>query len=190
MAAQSALYKKIQSTYEFTDYEMKRLDYTLSVFKCEGSKLFILAAAFAVWGHFPEYIIVILTLLPVRRYSGGIHFNHYGSCFLFTALFFVLPVLLDGVVLSYPVQLAVLLFNVTATYLVGPVTSRKRPPLEYKKYRKFRYMSTTFVFAWFILFAFVRVFPYGNLCFWVLTLQTIQLICARIARKGEIYEKD
>lgn len=189
MAAQSALYEKIQSTYEFTDYEMKRLDYTLSVFKCECSKLVILAVVFAVWGRFPEYLVVLLTLLPVRRYSGGIHFNHYRSCFLFTTLFLMLPVLLNSIVFPLSVQLIVLAFNIGITYAVGPVTSQKRPPLEYKKYRQFRYISTGFLLVWLLVFAFVREFPFENLCFWVLTLQTIQLICARIARKGEIYEK-
>ena len=35
METQSALYRKIQSTYHFTDFEMQRMKYTISVFHCE-----------------------------------------------------------------------------------------------------------------------------------------------------------
>ena len=31
--------------------------------------------------------------------------------------------------------------------------------------------------------------PYRNVIYWVIVLQIFQLLCARIARKGEIYEE-
>ncbi len=189
METQSALYRKIQSTYHFTDFEMQRMKYTISVFHCEFSKLLILGIAFYIFGYFPEYIVLMLTLIPIRRYSGGIHFNHYSSCFLFTAFFFIMPVVLNSIVLPYVGQLVILALSAGVTYLAGPVTSTKRPPMKYKKYREAQLVSTAIVVIWFFIFAIVRVFPYENLCFWVITLQTIQLICAKIARKGDIYEK-
>lgn len=189
MATQSALYQKIQTTYDFTDFEMQKINYTISVFKCEFSKIIILGAAFAFLGIFREFMVLMLMLIPVRRYSGGVHFRHYSSCFIFTALFFALPVLLRHIVLSYPLQLAILGISIAVTYIVGPVTAPNRPPLEYKMYQKFRLISTGLVLAWSIIIAFAGVFPYQNICFWMITLQTIQLICAKPARKGDIYEK-
>lgn len=189
MATQSALYQKIQTTYDFTDFEMQKINYTISVFKCEFSKILVLGAAFAFLGIFPEFMVMMVALIPIRRYSGGIHFKRYSSCFIFTALFFALPVLLNHIVLSYPLQLAILDISIAVTYIVGPVTAPNRPPLEYKMYQKFRLISTGLVLAWSIIIAFARVFPYQNICFWVITLQTIQLICAKPARKGDIYEK-
>ena len=158
METQSALYRKIQSTYHFTDFEMQRMKYTISVFHCEFSKLLILGIAFYIFGYFPEYIVLMLTLI-------------------------------NSIVLPYVGQLVILALSAGVTYLAGPVTSTKRPPMKYKKYREAQLVSTAIVVIWFFIFAFVRVFPYENLCFWVITLQTIQLICAKIARKGDIYEK-
>ena len=190
MEAQSALYQKIQTTYDFTDFEMQKMNFTISVFKCEGSKLIILGIVFAVLGLFREYAILMLTLVPVRMFSGGIHFDHYYSCFLFTTLFSFLPILLTGITLPHSVQVVVMAASIGITYLVGPVTSKKRPPIPYKRYWVFRLFSTGVVLFWFFVFAFAGAFPYRNLCFWVIALQTIQLICAKIARKGElIYEK-
>lgn len=190
MEAQSALYQKIQTTYDFTDFEMQKMNFTISVFKCEGSKLIILGIVFAALGLFREYAILMLTLVPVRMFSGGIHFDHYYSCFMFTTLFSILPILLVGIILPQSVQIAVMAASIGITYLIGPVTSKKRPPIQYGRYRAFRLISTGVVLIWFFVFAFAGAFPYRNLCFWVIALQTIQLICAKIARKGDlIYEK-
>ena len=190
MEAQSALSQKIQATYHFTDFEMEKMHFTISVFKCEGSKLIILAIVFAVLGLFREYAVLMLTLIPIRMFSGGIHFDHYSSCFVFTTLFSVLPMLLTGITPPHSVQVAVMAVSIGITYLIGPVTSKKRPPIKYGRYRAFRLISTGVVFVWFFIFAFVRTFPFQNLCFWVIALQTVQLICAKIARKGDIYEKN
>lgn len=191
MEAQSTLYHKIQTTYEFTDFEMQKINFMISVIKCELSKVIILGAAFAIFGFFTEYMVLMLTLIPIRMFSGGIHFNHYSSCFLFTSLFSVLPVLLTGIVLPHQTQLVILGLCVAIIYLIGPVTSTKRPPIRYERYRAFRLIATSVSLVWFFVFAFAGAFPYQNLCFWVIALQTIQLICAKIARKGDkIYEKD
>lgn len=191
MQAQSAVYDKIQAAYQFTDFEMQKLNFTVTVIKYEFSKIILLGTVFGILGYFTEYAILMLTLIPVRMFSGGIHFNHYSSCFLFTSLFSALPILLTGIVLPHPVQLAILALCTVITYVTGPVTSTKRPPVRYARYCIFRLVSTGVVLMWFFIFAFAGAFPYQNLCFWVIALQTIQLICAKIARKGDIiYEKD
>lgn len=189
MATQSPLYEKIQMTYGFSDHDIQLIRYTLSALKCELSKLLVLGIVFSLAGLFPEYAVMMLTLVPIRRYGGGIHFNHYSSCFLFTALFFVLPVLLNEIVLPHAAQLTVLGLCTVTTLAVGPVTAQNRAPMARNKYQLFRLISAGLLLIWFLLFAFVKVFPYANLCFWVIALQTIQLICAKIVRKGDIYEK-
>lgn len=186
----SYVYRKIQTTYHFTDVEMQKLSYTFYVFVYEISKFLILGIAFSLLGLWHEYVISLLALMPVRVFSGGIHFNHYYSCFLFTASFFVVAVLMNAVSLPYPAQPAVMLLCAGVTYFIGPVTSKKRPPIQFGRYQAFRLVSTGLLLLWFLWFVFVRKFPYQNICFWILFLQTIQLICAKLARKGDIYEKN
>lgn len=190
MKSQIGIYKRIQNTYHFTDLEMRRLDFTLTVFFYEISKFIILAILFSAVGLFQEYAISILVLMPIRIFSGGIHFNHYISCFLFTSVFFTVPVLLRSVSPDGPVRLGCMAICLLVTYLIGPVTSQKRPPITYKRYTLFRLISTGLLLVDLFLSEVFRVLPYENICFWVIVLQTIQLICARLARKGDIYEKN
>lgn len=189
MNLQIDIYKRIQNTYHFTDLEMRRLDFTLTMFFYEISKFIILAILFSAVGLFQEYAMSILVLMPIRIFSGGIHFNHYISCFLFTSVFFTVPILLRSVSPDEPVRLSLMAICLLATFLIGPVTSPKRPPITYKRYSSFRLISTGLLLIYLFLSEVFRVLPYENICFWVVILQTIQLICARVARKGDIHEK-
>lgn len=189
MTTQSGLYRKVQTDFAFTDLEMQQMKYTLSVLNYELSKFILLGVAASVFGLFAEYAVAMLVLLPIRIFSGGIHFNHYSSCLLFTGLFFTVPILLRDVAVPYSVCLVTLLVCLFITYLAGPVTSEKRPPIKYARYCRFRLISTGLMLMWLLIFAIVRVFPYQNICFWMIALQSIQLLCAKFARKGEIYEK-
>lgn len=190
MNSQTDIYRTIQNTYHFTDLEMKRLNYTLTVFFYEISKFIILAIVFSAAGLFQEYLVSILVLMPIRIFSGGIHFNHYTSCFLFTSAFFTAPILLQSVSVTEPVRLGILVLCLLTTFLIGPVTSQKRPPITYKRYTMFRLISSGLLLIYIFLLEVFRVLPYENICFWVIILQTIQLICARAARKGDIHEKN
>ncbi len=189
MTTQSGLYRRIQTDYDFSDLEMQQMKYTLSVLNYELTKFILLGIVASIFGLFAEYAAAMLVLLPIRIFSGGIHFNHYSSCLLFTGLFFAVPILLRDVAVPYGVQLFALLVCLFITYLTGPVTAEKRRPITYEKYCRFRLISSGLVLMWFLIFAIVKVFPYQNICFWMITLQSIQLLCAKFARKGEIYEK-
>ena len=76
--------EQIQSSYQFTDLEMAKMDYTLKVFAYELSKLVFFFVFFAVIGKFSEFAVCLIALLPFRWISGGIHLKHYWSCFIFS----------------------------------------------------------------------------------------------------------
>ena len=80
--------EQIQSSYQFTDLEMAKMDYTLKVFAYELSKLVFFFVFFAVIGKFSEFAVCLVALLPFRWISGGIHLKHYWSCFIFSFCFF------------------------------------------------------------------------------------------------------
>ncbi len=190
MHSQLERYRELQITYGFTDAEIRYLQYGRSILICEGTKFILLGIILGLLGHFQEYVIVMITLLPLRIFSGGIHFNHYFSCLLFTACFIVCPILLQSAI-SIPdtAQLPLLFLCLIATAFAGPVPSKKRPPLSHRRYCSFRRITCGLLLIYIILFGFVRSFPGESLCLWVILLQTIQLLCAKGARKGELDEK-
>lgn len=191
MSAQLERYKKIQEMYHFTDSEIQQLHYGVSILWYECSKFILLGIILGLLGRFQEYMITILVLLPLRIFSGGIHFNHYLSCFLFTGVFIACPIYLQNMV-SMPEsgQLLLLLVCLITTAIVGPVASKKRPPLSRERYRLFRRITCGLLLLYIILFGIVRTFPGENICLLVIVLQTIQLLCAKMVRKGELHEKN
>ncbi len=189
MAPQTGIYKKIQQKYGFTDFEIKKMHYTISLLGYEGSKLIIMGIFFGLLGLFQDYMVVLATLLPIRVCSGGLHFNRYWTCFTFTFIFIACPIFLHDVTVPQAGQFVSLLACLIITFFIGPVTSKKRPPIQYKRFLLFRLFTCGLLLLHFIHFAIARTFPGENICFWVIVLQTIQLLCAKLVRKGEIYEK-
>ena len=93
--------EQIQSSYQFTDLEMAKMDYTLKVFAYELSKLVFFFVFFAVIGKFSEFAVCLVALLPFRWISGGIHLKHYWSCFIFSFCFFAV-ILFMGEMFTLP----------------------------------------------------------------------------------------
>lgn len=187
---QTSFYHKIQNVYGFTDQEIRRMQYTLSVIGYEGSKLIVFGLLFGILGLFMEYLVTLAVLLPIRIFAGGLHFNHYSSCFLFTAFFLVCPLALRHIMPPDGIQIALLAACMLTTLAIGPIPSIKRPPFSYRRYTQFRLIAGGVIAIYLFIFAVIREFPGKNICFWVILLQTIQLICAKLVRKGDtIYEK-
>ena len=61
--------EQIQNSYQFTDLEMAKMDYTLKVFAYELSKLVFFFVFFAIIGKFSEFAVCLVALLPFRWIS-------------------------------------------------------------------------------------------------------------------------
>ena len=75
--------EQIQSSYQFTDLEMAKMDYTLKVFAYELSKLVFFFVFFAVIGKFSEFAVCLVALLPFRWISGVVLFSVFAFLLLF-----------------------------------------------------------------------------------------------------------
>lgn len=181
---------KIQDTYDFSDFEIAKMNYTLTVFLYEISKFILLTIFFSSIGYLKEYFISICILLPLRSICGGLHMNHYLSCLVCTFLFFCIPILvLNQITLAQPIQVLTLILSTFTVYLIGPVPSEKRPLMSEKRYRIVRSLSCSLMFLNSIILVCFQAFPYRNLWYWLVILQAVQLIAARIIRKGAVVKK-
>lgn len=190
MSVYNSALDKIQTSYQFTNNEMARMDYTLKVFFYETSKLLFFILFYLFVGKFPEYVACLIALLPLRWLSGGLHMKHYWSCFLFSFfLFSFIIFVLDGCVLPQNVQIFLLILCNLLLYWIGPVTSEKRKTMTRRRYLGMRYLSSGILLLYTILYFVLENVPHRTIVFWSIILQIIQLFCAKLVRKGEIYEK-
>lgn len=168
----------------YTPKEIAIIRYMYLCFTYETSKFLIMLIFFTILGLHKEYCIAILALLSIRNFFGGLHFEHYWSCFLFTFLFMGTGIWLSlNVFLARDIELVVLIFSIVMGFFIGPVISNKRRALSEKQFMIYRLCGTIILVIYFSLFYFKITFPYNNICFWVVVLQTLQLIVAKYLRK-------
>ncbi len=190
MSAYSRSLNKIQNSYQFSNREMAQMDYTLKVVFYEVSKLAFFILFFLCIGKFSEYIVCFISLLPLRWLSGGLHLQHFWSCFLFSLFFFCLIILgLSHFEIPPQLQIILLILCNFCLYAIGPVTSPKRKIMPKKQYHLMRILSSFILLIYTILYFVLENVPHRNIIFWSIILQIIQLFCARLVRKGDIYEK-
>lgn len=173
---------------KYTPQELAMVRYFyLSIFY-EVSKFLLLYLFYCFMGEKTAYLISIAVLLSVRNFFGGIHFRHYSSCLAFTFIFTHSSILLSHAVEIIPyVQTGILFLCMVTSCIIRPITSKSRPPLTAKQRQIYTFCGFLVMLAYVIFFALFDRFPYRNLCFWVIFLQTLQLIAAKIInKKGDI----
>ena len=183
--------KQIQSSYQFTDLEMKRLKYTLKAVSSELIKTLVLSVLFYKLGHLPEFFIGVLVLITIRCNSGGLHMEHFITCLLFTLTFMLLSIIIlpSCVPVPYPIKPVILALCILITFLMSPVASKKRPPAAPEAKRRYRNRATGLLLIYAVFIIILKTTPIAEICFWIIVLQTLQLLCAAAAQKGGNNEK-
>ena len=182
---------RIQVSYHFTDLEMKRLKYTLKAVSSELVKTLLLALLFYQLGYFKEFFVGIIFLVTIRCNCGGLHMEHFTTCLLFTLVFMSLAVIIlpTYVSISYVLKIFALVVCIAVTFIIGPIASKKRPPAPPEMLRRFRNITIGLLVMDSIIILLLKTNPYADICFWIIVLQTIQLVGAKLAQKGENNEK-
>lgn len=191
MYAYKRIYHFLQINYHFSDTEIAKFKYTIEVLFYELSKVLFFLLFFGITHKLADFAVCFFILLPFRSFSGGLHFKRYISCFLFSVLYFSALIFLLCEIPVAPVYKAILLILCSIIlFVTGPVPSKKRPVMDLRQYRIFRGITISFALVYSFLILFVDDLPYKNLMFWSVVLHTLQISCARIARKGDtIHEK-
>lgn len=179
-----AVKKHLKKT--FTSYELELLRYFYLCIAYDGSKFLILLIFFSFFHLAREFYMEILFLLSLRSFFGGLHFKHYTSCFAFTFAFSSTGIILSHlVVLENNCQIILLVMIILISTTVKPVVSANRPPLSSRQECIYHRYGMTVLLIYFAFFLTIQSFPYRNICFWVIVLQTLQLIAAKLFMKGE-----
>ena len=157
---------KIQTMYGYTDYEMAIIKYSITALLSELSKILILGTLFAFIGKFDLFIAASVLLILLRVNGGGYHCKHYITCLLMTAC------ILGAAVICLPLI---------------PSPFRPKPDMKLIKRCHNNCFITIFVFIMIVSIfnSNMVIRPYLIVGFWTTILNTLQLVIAKIIRKGE-----
>ena len=180
---------KLQTTYSFSEREISLIRYGIEAVLGEISKCLLMLAYFHILGYTLEFLVGLTILLLLRRNTGGLHMKHYWSCFLFTFVFMNIAILIlpAFVTISKVEMCLILLLCIVITLQIGPVHAKfiKNPnELLIKKSKlQVSYILTIYL----VITIFLPINKYLCIGFWVILLQTIQLIIAK-NKEVKLYE--
>ena len=180
--------KFLKEQYEFSDYQIAQLQYVAKTVASELSKLLIMGFLFR--RQLGIYIAAVSLMLLLRTSTGGLHCKKYFSCFLmsFSFIFLCLSVL-PNIPAPKVIQLPLLFICMLLNYYIGPVTSAVHRPLDEEHINRSKKHVLLTIFFYLTISYIAPENPYCTAGFWVVILHTLQLIAAKIKKKGEKHEK-
>lgn len=171
--------------------EQRYIIYKLKCIIYDLSKFIIISIFFIIVGLFKEFLFASMISAPLRIYSGGLHFKHYWTCFLFSFGYFVLLILgLSTIPLSIYLSSIIMVLCSIINFCLSPVQSATRPPLSTTELQRTK--QKTFILSIYCILIILIFYntPLASVGYWTILLHTMQLIIAKLMKKGgEQYEK-
>ena len=174
----------LKNTYEFSNYQIAQIFYLFKTIFSEVSKVLILGFLFR--GRLSLYIFALFVMIFLRSFMGGLHFYTYLNCLLGSAIYLGLAIyVLPYISTALYWQISFLLLSILICNYIGPVTSKYRSDSCRKNFIKYKRLATVFILFYTLI---LYIMPENNvyLCvgFWVIMLHSLQLIIAKIQKKG------
>lgn len=172
----------IKKSYGFTDYQIAQLRFFFLSLFSELSKLFLIGLCFLdVFGLF-AWAIFIFQLL--RASCGGLHCKTYWRCFAVSLAYMVLAIrILPYFSMDKVLQMITLLVCIIITYHIGPLTSVFHPVLTESVSKHLRNKSFFIIFLYLVALYILPENPYSVVGYWVIILNTCQLVLAKLLKK-------
>lgn len=174
----------LKEQYEFSDYQIAQLKYLFKTVAAEFSKLAIMAFLFR--DKLGLYFFAVTVMLLLRTSTGGLHCKTYWGCFAVSLGYMFLSIeILPLIAINKLLQLILLFVCMLLNYYIGPVTSAVRKPLQARVIKRVRIQAFLIIFFYLTLTYILPETPYVTAGFWVVILHTVQLIAAKILKKGK-----
>ena len=172
----------IKESYGFTDYQIAQLKYLFLTIFSEISKFLIIGLFFL--DNIKLYICTILLFLILRSNNGGLHCKTYLSCFVVSLSYIFLSIRVLPLIPTFKVlQMLTLLLCIIITYHIGPIVSSYRPIPTESVCRRQKNKLFMIIFIFLITLYILPENPYTTTGYWVIILNTCQLILAKLLKK-------
>lgn len=173
----------LKTTYDFSDYQIAQLEFLGKTMLSEFSKVFIIGLFFR--DNLKLYFISMFILLLLRMSTGGLHCKTYMSCLVASCVYIIGTVkILPLIPVNIPTIIIFLVLCAIIDYKVGPVTSDVHMPLTEASKEKGRICTVLTITALLVLTFIIPENPYILVGFWIVISHTLQLIAAKIRKKG------
>lgn len=180
----------ILTDYMTNEMKLSLKEQKIIIFKLKGisydlSKFIVMCLFFYFTGYLSEYLFAAMISVPLRTQSGGIHFKHYWSCFLFSFGYFTVIIYgLCRIVLPFTVLILFMAICSLVNFGLSPIQAATRPPLpaaEQHTIKQKTFMLT--VYCALIVLLFYHS-PLAAVGYWTIILHSLQLLIAYFIRKG------
>ena len=162
-------------------YQKKLVKYLFLCIISEGSKILLFSLFFLLIGWFREFVVALLALMVLRTNGGGIHFNRYTGCLIFSFLVLLSSILLAFYLpVSMWIKIPTTLLCAPIGYFLVPIQSAKRPAATDSLIRKSKRHTLFFISLIFIVICIAPQNTYTQIIFWTLILHIAQLWAAKI----------
>jgi len=147
----SSLVENISETNsQFTDLELKKMEYGLTCFFDEVTKIISYYIIFFLFSLQQYYVIAFVFFCPIRLFTGGIHAKTYWGCFFISLVTFWL-VIISGKYISINIitSILVLTISILLVYIFSSVDNINKRIKSIERRKKLRYFSvaTTFLLS-------------------------------------------
>lgn len=117
----------LERHFQYSELELKKIRYSFITIISESIKFIILISMFSLFGHALLFLQLLLIILPIRMLAGGLHFNTFTKCFLFTSCFFGASIGLGTMLPESPLVLkGICAASVLLNLLCAPVLFEKK----------------------------------------------------------------
>lgn len=174
----------LNNTLGYTEYEIAQMRYFVTSILSEISKILLIGTYFFAIGKLSLFLFGAFILCILRICTGGLHFSHYIPCLLMSFfIFFAGICMLNPIPVIKPVQLMLLCICVLVNYTCAPIVSAYRPIPDGVRVHRSKRQSFWIITFYAIILFIVPENQYTDIGFWMIILQSMQLIAANIVKR-------
>ena len=175
----------LKEKYGLSNYQIAQLVFLLKTLSSEISKMLIMGILF--YKYLTLYLFALIVMLCLRCTTGGVHFYTYLGCLAMSFLYLWLAiVLLPNFALPNTIQLFALLASLLICFCYSPAPSKYRPLYPSALIQKCRIIACSFIFIYTLILYIIPGNNYISVGFWVIILHSLQLLIAKIQKKGDV----
>lgn len=135
---------------EFSELQLKKMEYGLLCFFNEITKLILYFIIFYIFDSQDYYLVALLFFCSLRAFTGGYHANTYWGCFFVSLLIFCAIVIIGkNVVLGINVIAILLFMSLISVSIFSPVDNINKRIKSNERRLKLKYLSIIItIFLW------------------------------------------
>lgn len=173
----NSVINSIKKYYKYDDVKLEEIRYGLEAIYLSIVK-FIVVVIVSFFIHTSKDLgLFFITYGLLRLTAFGVHAKKPLHCWISTLLFFIgMPILINLKVLSKIIIIPATIILIVLIYIYAPADTEKRPLINKKKRKRFKYISTAISTIYLIIMVFSKNLYIQNLLFFSMLTEVIFIL--------------